>query len=564
MRQQLLDFLKEAFPDDFDVEGLLEIPKAEAHGDYALPMFLLSKQLKKPPQGIAQEKAEELARQQPPFLREIRAIGPYLNFFLDTTILFNSLQERVIGEELVPKTTSRQRIVLEYPSPNTNKPLHLGHVRNMLLGKSMALLLQKTGHEVHQVNLNNDRGIAICKSMLAYQKFAEGQTPQEAGMKPDYFVGKWYVTFAKAKDATPELEEEAQELLRRWEEGDPETVELWKMMNRWAIEGFNDTYRRFGISHQKEYHESEIYERGKELVKDALQKGVFKNDEQGNIVADLEEEGLGRKVLLRSDGTSIYVTQDIALAYAKAEDFEADRFIVLTGNEQDHHFRVLFTILERLGFDARTHQHLSYGMISLPEGRMKSREGTVVDADVLLDQVTGLAEENLEQRNPELDRNERRRRAEIIAKGALNFYVLKYNPQADFIYHAKESLAFEGETGPYLQYTYARIRSVLRRGEHEPGCSVGESELPDPALKLLRQLQYYPEIFQEAAEKYKPSTVAHYLISCAQRFNELYQNVPFISKEEPMKQELLELAYLCSQVLRDGLESLGIDVLDEM
>ncbi|MCB1084452.1 MAG: arginine--tRNA ligase, partial [Simkania sp.] len=442
------------------------MPKDTAHGDYAFPCFILAKKLQKAPQIIASELSDRFSLEQV----RVAAIGPYLNF----TILDNSKQietlKHILSGNIIQKTAEPKVVLIESPGPNTNKPLHLGHLRNMLLGISLTHALRAIGKTVHTVNVNNDRGIHICKSMLAYQLFGDGKTPQSEGRKSDHFVGDYYVKFAQAcaesEERKTELENQAQEMLTKWEAGDQEVLALWKKMNDWCLAGFQETYKRMGLTIEKEYFESETYQGGKDIILKGAEDGLFYKNEKGAIEADLEDKGLGKKVLLRSDGTSVYITQDINMAHLRYQDFSFDEMIYIVGNEQEYHFKVLFELFRMLGWSfGESCRHFSYGMIELPEGKMKSREGNVIDTDDLIKTVDGLAYEAVKERYEDLDEAEMNERAQAISTGAIRFFFLKFDPLKNFVFNPKESLSFEGETGPYVQYTHARISSILRKSD---------------------------------------------------------------------------------------------------
>ena len=440
-----------------EIKSLIETPPKEINFTYALPVFQLAQHEKKAPPEIAQDLIKKISK--PEYLEEVEAEGPYLNFRVRPIIVLKNIYslEDDYGRirDIEKNEGESQRIVIEYPSPNTNKPLHLGHIRNMLIGSSTSNLLEYKGHKVFQVNLNNDRGIHICKSMLAYKKLGNGKEPDK---KSDHFVGDFYVKYNQLEEENEDIIEEAQELLKDWEEKDPETRALWKKMNTWAFEGFEETYQKFGIDFDKQYYESEYYWKGKKLILEGLEKGIFEKTEDGAIIAPLSDvSDLPDKVLLRSDGTSIYITQDVYLASLKKKDFQYDISIYVVGNEQDLYFEQLFKVLEMLGFEEKTY-HLSYGMIALPGGKMKSREGNVVDADDLVEEIQNLAYEEVNKRYQELTDDEKKKRAKIIGMAALRFFILKISPKTDFVFDPEESISFEGETGPYVQYVYARIQ----------------------------------------------------------------------------------------------------------
>ena len=535
------------------IQELLEVPPELALGDYALPCFALAKQLKKNPAQIAQELAKEI---QADFLERTEAKGPYLNFYL---------KRAAVAKRVLTKTTisapKNKKIVFEFPSPNTNKPLHLGHLRNMLLGEATARTCAQAGYEVIRTNLNNDRGIHICKSMLAYKKYGDNKTPQDLELKPDHFVGHYYVKYAQEAKENPSLEEEAQEMLRAWEAGDKEVRALWKQMNDWAHEGFAVTYNRLGISFDKEYYEHAFYEDAKKRVQEAHKKGIFSTDENKNIIAPLGEK-LGDKVVLRADGTAIYATQDIGLAQLKQEDFKPDNEVYVVAEEQTHYFKQLFAIFDLLGMDHERH-HLSYGMISLPSGRMKSREGNVVDCDALLDEVEAVAKEEILNRHKNLSEEELAKRSRVIGHAALRFFMLKYEPKTGFVYDPEESVSFEGETGPYIQYAAARIQSILKEapvsGEVDYSLLSSEEE-----YALLRTLRNTLGVVEEAARQYKVHLVARHALKVAQTFTSFYHACRILDAPEDVRDARVALIRKTREHLEKLLDLLGIELLEEM
>jgi len=531
----------------------LEIPPNPALGDFALPCFSLAKFLKKSPQAIASELAETIIPK-PPIAR-MHATGPYLNIFLDAALV---AQHTLTTEPTFADT--KRSVLFEYPSPNTNKPLHLGHLRNMLIGHATSSIVECAGNIVVRTNLNNDRGVHICKSMLAYDLYGEGNTPQDVELKPDHFVGHWYVRFAKEAEHNPELEVQAQELLRRWEAGDAHARAIWAKMNGWAHEGFQETYARLGVHFDKEYYESAFYQQAKDSVLSAHAQGVFTTDNKENIVADLGV--LGQKVVLRADGTAVYATQDIGLARIRQEEFSPDEQVYVVAEEQNHYFTQLFAIFTKLGMTHTVH-HLTYGLISLPSGRMKSREGTVVDCDDLLDEMEQLAAQQVRTRHPELSEDEVRKRAIAIGHGALRFFILKYEPKTSFVYDAQESISFEGETGPYVQYAAARISSILRE---ETVPQTAEYALLSTAEEhaLITALRNTQNVIAQAAAHYKPHLVARHAMSIAQAFTTFYHEHHIKTAPDDIKHARLVLIHKTRQHLALLLGLLGIDVLDEM
>jgi len=541
-------------------ENYIEIPPLDINYTYAYPCFQLAKIRKKSPKLIAEELEKELPI--PEYIEEVKAVGPYINFRVKSRIpLVNilNLQEKY---GIIREKEKAEKIVIEYPSPNTNKPLHLGHVRNMLIGSTLSNLLKYKGHFVFQVNLNNDRGIHICKSMVAYKKWGNNSEPNK---KSDHFVGDFYVKYNQMEQKDDKLIEAVKNLLKLWENEDPETRELWKKMNNWALNGFKETYNKFGISFDKEYNESEFYWKGKEKVIEGMNNGIFKKRDDGAIIAKFDDYGnLPEKVLLRSDGTSIYITQDIYLAYLKKQDFNYDRSIYIVGNEQDLYFQQLFAVLDMIGFKEEK-SHLSYGMISLPEGKMKSREGTVVDADDIIQEIENLAFDEVDKRYPELQKEEKSYRAKIIGESALKFFILKYNPKSDFIFNPKESLSFEGETGPYIQYCYARIQSIIEKSNEKIDLEIDFGLLiHEKELKLIKQLNIFPETVELTQRIYGIHLIPQYLLTLCQLFNSFYSDCQVISDNKELEKARLLLIKCVQIVIKIGLNLLGIDTLNEM
>ncbi len=563
MKEKIADLInKQADLPRDQIIPLIEIPKDPKLGDYAFPCFALAKILKKSPVQIALELA--VAIDGGIAFEKIEASGPYLNFHINR----KSLAEKVIKDILTQKdkygsSKIHERAIIEFPSPNTNKPLHIGHARNIVLGQSIASILRFMGNQVSLVNLNNDRGVHICKSMLAYARFGKGDNPKKSNKKSDHFVGDYYVIFAKELQKNPELEKSAQEYLQRWENGDKKIISLWKKMNKWAIGGFKETYKKFNLKFDREYHESEIYKSGKEIIQEGLKKGIFKQKPDGAVYADLNKFNLGEKILLRADGTSIYVTQDIYLAHLKQKDFNANKSIIVSANEQLHHFKVLFKILEVLGNDwAKKSSHLNYGMVNLESGRMKSREGNVVDSDDLISELTSLALDELNKRYPQLSNNDKENRAKTIAMAALRYYYLKIDRARDVTFKPEESISFEGDTGPYLLYTYARARNILRKAKYKRSAKISAKSLDDTEKNLIFQLSQFPEVVKSAYEQYAPNLIANYAFQIAQMFNEFYHKNQVIGSEN----EKIRLALVdsFSQILKNSLHLLGIPVLEKM
>lgn len=483
---------------------------------------------------------------------------------------------------------TQDAVMVEYSSPNTNKPLHLGHIRNNLLGYSVAEILKAAGKKVYKTQIINDRGIHICKSMLAWEKFGNQETPDSTGLKGDKLVGNYYVKFDQeykneianlilegkteedAKNEAPSLLE-AQQMLRKWEAGDPEIVALWQKMNGWVYDGFEKTYQRLGVDFDSYYYESKTYLLGKEFIKEGLDNGVFEKDPDGSIWCDLTEDGLDRKIVLRSDGTAVYMTQDIGTAIQRVKDHpDVNGMIYTVGNEQDYHFKVLFLILKKLGFSwADNLFHLSYGMVDLPSGKMKSREGTVVDADDLMEEMMLTAKQISEElgKIDELSLAEKEHLYEIIGLGALKYYILKVDPKKRILFDPKESVDFQGNTGPFIQYTYARIQSILRKANNTFELSFVDSQFKlDPKEKeLIKQLQLFPEKIQEAAAQYSPALIANYTYDLVKEFNSFYQNVSILgAATEEEKHFRVQLAAAVGGVLKTSFSLLGIQVPDRM
>jgi len=482
---------------------------------------------------------------------------------------------------------SKEAVMVEYSSPNTNKPLHLGHIRNNLLGYSVAEILKAAGHKVYKTQIINDRGIHICKSMLAWQKFGHGETPESTGIKSDHLVGKYYVQFnqayktqidqmisegkdkARAEKEAPILLE-AQEMLRLWESGDHQVVALWKKMNGWVYEGFDTTYRNLGVNFDKLYYESDTYLLGRDVVRDGLEKGVFFKKEDGSVWIDLTQEGLDEKIVLRSDGTAVYMTQDIGTAIQRVTDFpDINGMVYTVGNEQDYHFKVLFLILKKLGYSwAEKLYHLSYGMVDLPSGKMKSREGTVVDADDLIQNMEDTAAE-ISQELGKLEGysdHEKQALYHTIGIGALKYYILKVDPKKRILFNPEESVDFQGNTGPFIQYTYARIQSILRKAvDVGPGAVETSIPLHDKEKELLKQIQIFPEKILEAADNHSPALIANYAYDLVKEFNSFYQQVSILGEnDQVIRRFRVLLSKKVGEVIQDAFRLLGVDVPERM
>lgn len=562
----LSDFIKEITPQE--VEKLIELPPKDIDFDYSFPVFILSKVKKKSPQQIAVDLEKKLIK--PEFLLKIKAVGPYLNFNINKTFLAKDVLTKIFNKrEEFGRIESKEiehplRIVVEYPSPNTNKPLHLGIIRNIFIGQSVSNLLRFIGNEIFEVNLYNDRGIHICKSMLAYQKWGNNKKPEDENIKSDHFVGKFYVLFNEKLQNDPDLNQEAEDLLHKWENNDPNIRAIWKMMNTWAKKGFNESFSKLDVKFDKEYFESDIYKKGKEIINTAIDGENFEQAEDNAVIARLEKYNLPDKVLLRSDGTSLYVTQDIYLAKKKKEDFNYDKSIYVVGNEQNTYFKQLFKILELLGFSEEM-IHLNYGMVYLPEGKMKSREGQTVDADEIIEEVYNLAKKEILKRYNDLSEEEIEKRSRIIGQAALRFYILKYDKKKDFTYFPDKSISFEGDTGPYIQYVYARIQSIINKTEVEIDLDIDFSLLKHKTEKeLIFNLYQFPEILKEAAEFYKPHFMCQYLLNLSQHLNSFYVSCQVITSEINLQKARLLLIRCIQIVIKIGLNLLGIEILEQM
>ncbi len=548
-----------------EIRALLEIPPPEIDFTYAFPCFKLAKIEKISPDLIAID-LEKIIRNIDVF-DDVKAIGPYLNLKVKSKYILKPIFELIedygrIRETINKEENKKKRIVIEYPSPNTNKPLHFGHIRNILLGKSLSNLLEYKGHKVFQVNLYNNRGIHICKSMLAYKKWGGNQEPNK---KPDHYVGDFYVMYSKRAEKDPTLEQEAYDLLRLWESGDKDTIELWKRMNNWALDGFDATFKKLGISFDKVYYESDLYLKGKEIILEGLKKGIFEKTEDGAIFAKFNVKyKMPDKFLIRSDGTTIYITQDIYLAYKKQSDFKYDRSIHVVGDPQIQHFKWLFALLEMLDFKGDNY-HLAYGMIDLPSGKMKSREGTVVDGDDVLEEVENLALIEVNKRYPDIDESEKSRRANFIGLAAVKFFILKYNATKGFIFKPDESISFEGETGPYIQYCYARIESILSKSNLKVDTNINWDLFTHKnEVSLIKQMTYFPEIIDSAEETYNIHLIAQYLLTLCQSFNSFYSSCQVISDNKDLEKARLLIIRCVQIIIKIGLNILGIETLDKM
>ncbi|MDR2682829.1 MAG: arginine--tRNA ligase [Dysgonamonadaceae bacterium] len=575
-------------------ETMVQIQKTkkEFQGHLTLVVFPLLKLSKKNPEQTAIEIGEYLTKNQP-FISGFNVIKGFLNLTVSPaywmTVLNGIHQNPQYGIQQTPPDAPL--VMIEYSSPNTNKPLHLGHIRNNLLGFSISEILKATGNRVVKTNIVNDRGIHICKSMLAWKRWGKGETPESSGKKGDRLIGDYYVRFDReykkelaeleaagctkkeAEERSP-LMAEAREMLRQWEAGDPETVGLWEKMNAWVYAGFEETYRALGVDFDKIYYESQTYLEGKEKVLDGLKKGVFYRKDDGSVWADLTADGLDEKVLLRADGTSVYMTQDIGTAKLRFDDYPIDKMVYVVGNEQNYHFQVLSLLLDKLGFQfGKDLVHFSYGMVELPEGKMKSREGTVVDADDLIDEMVRTARE-ISNELGKLDgysEEEADEVARTVGLGALKYFILKVDPRKNMVFNPKESIDFNGNTGPFIQYAYARIRSVLRKSGQQGNCHCWpDPQSPDVPLNekettLIQLLSEFPAVVQEAADTFSPAVIANYIYDLVKEYNQFYHDYSILGEtNEAIRTLRLVLSENTGKVIRTGFELLGIRVPERM
>ena len=554
-------------------------------GDITLVVFPLLKFIKMNPAQIAGSIGEYLQNQSA-IVHDFNVVKGFLNIVITDQYYLTYLEQIAQQENFGFTEISNEAMMIEYSSPNTNKPLHLGHIRNNLLGYSIAQIIAASGKKVYKTQIINDRGIHICKSMIAWLKFGKGETPESSKLKGDKLVGNYYVRFDQeykeqiaqlvsqgmdkdqAKKSAPILLE-AQELLRKWEAGDPDTVSLWKKMNSWVYTGFDISYKELGVSFDINYYESDTYLLGKEVVKEGLKKNVFFKKEDGSVWIDLTDEGLDEKIVLRADGTAVYMTQDIGTAIQRIKDYpDIEGLVYTVGNEQDYHFKVLFLILKKMGYAwAENLHHLSYGMVDLPEGKMKSREGTVVDADELMLEMTDTARE-ISQQLGKLEGytdEEKERLYKIIGLGALKYFILKVDPKKRILFDPKESIDFNGNTGPFIQYTYARIQSILRRADYTSVQQLQTKQLHPKEKELIKQLQNYPTLIRQAAEQLSPALIANYTYDLVKSYNSFYQNLPIFGADNESEKALrVQLSYQVGDVIKSSFGLLGIQVPDRM
>lgn len=585
LTEQIQDAIQQLF--DLTIETIeFQATRKDFEGDVTMVVFPLVKILKGNPVEIGTKIGTFLADKND-FVSRFNVVGGFLNLVISDDFyvkFFNSIKNKEYFGFVKPEDNAKA-IMVEYSSPNTNKPLHLGHIRNILLGYSVSEIIKASGKKAYKTQIINDRGIHICKSMLAWQKYGNGQTPEATGLKGDKLVGNFYVEFDKnykkeiavlmadgktedeAKKLAPSIIE-AQQMLLKWEAGDEEVVALWKKMNQWVYDGFEATYESLGVNFDSYYYESNTYLLGKEVVQFGLEKGIFEKDPDGSVWIDLTEDGLDRKIVLRSDGTAVYMTQDIGTAIQRVKDNpDVGGMVYTVGNEQDYHFKVLFLILKKLGFEwAESLYHLSYGMVELPSGKMKSREGTVVDADDLIAEMTATAQRISEELG-KLDgfqEAEKARLFETIGLGALKYYMLKVDPKKQMLFNPEESVDFAGNTGPFIQYTYARIQSILRKAAFDYSKDV-VIELHQKEKELIKQIQQYPDVIQNAAANYSPALIANYTYELVKEFNSFYQNVSILGETDEAKKIFrVQLSLTVGNIIKSAFKLLGIQVPSRM
>ncbi len=593
LQEVLGNTIKEAVKSIYEVDlPVVEFQptRKDFEGDITVVVFPMLRYVKGNPAQIGQQIGAYLEEAVDP-VAGFNVVKGFLNIVIDDSFyldFFNGMKDK--ADYGYVKEASSDAILVEYSSPNTNKPLHLGHIRNILLGYSVAEILKASGKKVYKTQIVNDRGIHICKSMLAWKKYGNGETPESAGIKGDKLVGNYYVAFDKAYKAelaqmtadgqskkSAEKEApillEAQEMLRKWEAGDPEVVALWRKMNQWVYDGFDITYNNLGVDFDKLYFESDTYLLGKDVVADGLEKGIFYKKNDGSVWIDLTEDGLDEKIVLRADGTAVYMTQDIGTAIQRAKDYtDIGGMVYTVGNEQDYHFKVLFLILKKLGFSwAESLYHLSYGMVDLPSGKMKSREGTVVDADDLMEDMTTTAAKISEElgKLEGYSETEKQQLYQLIGLGALKYYILKVDPKKRILFNPEESVDFQGNTGPFIQYTYARIQSILRKaeaGEEQFDIErLKTEELHEKEKELIKQLQLFPDTIQLAAENYSPALLANYTYDLVKEFNSFYQQVSILGELNDQKKIFrVLLSKKVGEVVQSAFKLLGIEVPERM
>jgi len=590
IQQSLEAKIKKAFFDLYSIElpsVEFQATRKEFEGDITVVLFPMLRQVKMNPEKLGEDLGVYLTKNVSE-VAKFNVVKGFLNIVIENAYyldFFKNIKDNSKYGFAEPKNDSKA-VMVEFSSPNTNKPLHLGHVRNNLLGNAVAEIIKASGKKVCKTQIINDRGIHICKSMLAWNKFGNGETPESTGIKGDKFVGNYYVKFDQeykkqitklisegksedeAKKEAPILLE-AQEMLQQWESGNPKTKTLWETMNNWVYAGFEETYKKLGVTFDKNYYESNTYLLGKDVVAEGLEKGVFFRKEDGSVWIDLTEDGLDEKIVLRSDGTAVYMTQDIGTAIQRVKDYpDIGGMVYTVGNEQDYHFKVLFLILKKLGYAwADQLFHLSYGMVDLPSGKMKSREGTVVDADDLIADMAQTAKE-LSEELGKLDgynKAEKKTLYNNIGLGALKYYILKVDPKKRILFNPEESVDFQGNTGPFIQYTFARIQSILRKDNASNYTISSDVDMHFKEKELIKQLQLYPEVIQNAAENYSPALVANYTYDLVKAYNSFYQSVPILAEIEEGKREFrVQLTKKVGEVIQSAFGLLGIEVPERM
>jgi len=562
---------------------LINETKPEFEGDYTVVLFSFVKSLKKSPEQLGKELGEELMHSHSEFFVAFNVIKGFLNLTVSDNYWKQFLHTNFSNAEYGKQSSQNKKVMVEYSFPNTNKPLHLGHLRNNFLGWSIAAIFKQNGYEVAKTCIANDRGIHICKSMIAWQLFGNGTTPQSTGMKGDHFVGDYYVQFGNELKkeveklvqvgmSKEEAEKEApimkaaQQMLVDWEAGKPEVIDLWKKMNSWVYAGFEETYKRIGSDFDKTYYESNTYILGKEMVEKGLAKGVFEQEADGSVWIDLTADGLDRKIVRRRDGTAVYITQDIGLAELKQKEFDSDLSVYVVGDEQNYHFKVLKLICQKLNLPAADGiYHLSYGMVELPTGRMKTREGTVVDADDIIDEMESISAKHTEELGKVKDftEEELKKLYHTIGMGALKFFLLRVDPKKRMVFNPEESIDFHGFTGPFIQYTHARAKSILRK--ESPSNQTSNEALLPLEKKLIIELEKYNTIIEQASEEMNPSVIANYVFKVAQTFNSFVTELRVLTAETPDKKELrLQLCVLTANTIKSGMGLMGIEVPERM
>ncbi len=589
MQHKLEIAVKKGFKEIYnkEIESVeFQATRKDFEGDITIVVFTFLRYIKGNPVEIG-TKIGEYLKENVAEVDNFNVVKGFLNLVIADSFFvssFNSILKTTDFGIISPKANEKA-VMVEYSSPNTNKPLHLGHIRNNLLGYSVAEIMAASGKKVYKTQIINDRGIHICKSMLAWKRFGNGETPESTGLKGDKLVGNYYVAFDKAykKEISQLIAEgkteeeakkqapillEAQQMLLKWEAGDEEVVSLWKTMNQWVYTGFDETYKELGVDFDKNYYESNTYLLGKDIVANGLKSGVFYKKEDGSVWIDLTNEGLDEKIVLRADGTAVYITQDIGTAIERFKDYDLEELVYTVGNEQDYHFKVLFLILDKLGFDwAKNLYHLSYGMVDLPSGKMKSREGTVVDADDLMIEMTDTAR-TISQDLGKLDGysdDEKEELYKTIGLGALKYYILKVDPKRRILFNPEESVDFAGNTGPFIQYTYARIQSILRKATFDYSKEITGLELHDKERSVIKQLQLFPEVIQNAAKNHSPALIANYTYDLVKEYNSFYQTVPILGCDnEQEKIFRTQLSLKVSEIIKAAFKLLGINVPERM